>query len=219
MKIYIQRVFILFFVCTFLQVGYLPKLSAQFRVEDYQKDAVGMGLWYGVGTLSFDAPKDSASNETKGYSDILPSTVEGQGYAIGLSYGSFGMNYGQDRGETTVNKSADIQQNSNPGDDVYVYKVKRINRSLTILFQPFRYLYIGVGQDTGQIEFKQRSTLGINETKKIAYENNFYSWGLAFGFDPTKNTVAPIITIYSKIPQSRSSYYGVVSGMGLGVYF
>ncbi len=205
-------VIVLFFLFPAISFG-------QFRIEDYQSGGVGIGIWYGVGSITFDAASSSASDEVQGYTDVLPSSAQGAGGAIGISFGDFGLNFGFDVGELEIDKLADIQQNSDVSDDVLVIKARRINRSITVLFQPVRFFYLGFGTDIGTMEFVQKAPGEDRETNRIGYESPFYSLGVAIGFDPTESLVAPITTIYVKVPTSQTNFSGTVSGIGVGLFF
>ncbi len=210
---------IILYIIVFIVIAFPNITTAQVRIEDYMKNAVGVGIWYGFGTMNLDAPPDSASAEVKGYHSVLPSSVPGSGAAIGLSYGSFGIQIGMDDGEMIINKYADIQQNNVTTDDVYVKKARRRNLSIAFIFQPIRYVYVGYGEDRGNMIFEQRLPSSREETKRIGYNNKFYSVGVAFGFDPTKMAVAPVFTVYTKFHQSRDDFTGVILALGAGVYW
>ena len=193
---------------------------AQFRIEDYQKDAVGFGIWYGVGTLTFDAPPETATAEVKGYTAVLPTKASGAGPALGLSFGSFGLTVAFSDTQIEVKKKADVQQTpGSAGDDVFVQTARMTSRRLMLLFQPARFFYLGVGQEEGTIEFTQVSAAGETQTKRVAIDNKFYSVGLALGFDPTKAGFAPIVTVFARFPASRGNFSGTVFGAGVGAFF
>lgn len=194
--------------------------AQQIGLPDLSKAVVGVGIWTAVGEINFDAVRDSASNEVKGYTAVLPSRVQGAGFGIGLSFGIWGVNFGFDQGEADIGKFADVNQTpGNAGDDPFVEKVRRTNRALVVLYQPVRWFYAGVGRDTGKMEFKQISAAGAKETKSIGYENDYYSLGLAIGFDPATSVTAPFVTAFTKIPMERGDFSGTVSGIGVGLFF
>lgn len=195
------------------------KVTAQYSLEFFNQDAIGIGFWYGWGSFQLDAAANDTDSEVIGYTDILPSTITGGGFAFGISYGYIGFNYGQDENKIDIDEFAEVQQNNNSSDDVFVYTAKRLNRSLSILVQPMRYLYIGAGYDEGHFEFEQKASGGSKETNKVGYRNDFLSFGLAGGFDPTQTLFAPIFTAYIKIPRKRGDFSGVLTGIGAGLYF
>ncbi|PCI26684.1 MAG: hypothetical protein COB67_09860 [SAR324 cluster bacterium] len=207
-----------FFLLLFFTVPLVA--SAQVPVDYIKEGAVGWGIWYGQGRGTVDAAPDSASQEIKAYTNVLPAEIEGGGIVLGLSFGTWGISIGQDdTGEISINKTADPQGNGISSDDVTVLKVRRINRSFALIWQPARFFYFGVGEDTGHIEFQQTTSSGEKETKKIAYSNRFYSYGLAFGFDPKTNDLAPVFTFYVKHPISPGDFSGATTGLGAGLYF
>jgi hypothetical protein len=192
---------------------------AQINFADVaNKKAVGIGIYYGYGTMDLQAAPASASNEVKGYTDVLPSSIPGTGFAIGLSYGHWGFVVGQDDNTIGINKFADVNQTpGNAADDVYVMSVHRTNTSITVFWQPVRFFYFGLGQDMGSLAFDQINPNGQEVTHRIGYEHNFYT--LALGFDPEKNRVGPVFTIFTKRPTDPGNFDGPVNAVGLGIYF
>ena len=193
---------------------------AQFRIEDYQKGAVGFGIWYGVGTLTFDAPPETATAEVKGYTAVLPTKASGAGPALGLSFGSWGLTIAFSATQIEVKKKADVLQTpGSPNDDVFVQTARMTSRRVMLLYQPARFFFVGVGQEAGTMEFTQVSAAGEPQTKRIPIENEFYFVGLALGFDPTKGGFAPIVTVFTRLPASRGNFTGTVFGAGVGAFF
>ena len=182
--------------------------------------AVGVGIFWGVGNLSLDAPPENASAEVKGYSEALPSEVEGAGPAVGLSFGTFGVIFGRDDNTIDVDATADVKQT--PGvttDDVFVKSARRVNTSITLSWQPHPVLLMGIGKDQGTVTFDQINPDGTRGHRAIGYDSTFYSLALFAGFDPTTHQIAPIITVFAKIPTARGIFGGTTLGGGLGIYF
>jgi len=197
-----------------------PTALAQNLNDIAGKKAVGVGIFYGTGEITVSAPPDSATAEVKGYSAVLPRTITGSGPALGLSFGRWGVVFGGDDNTININKPADVSGTpGNLGDDPFVRSARRVNRSISILWQPYRWVYFGLGQDNGTISFEQVSTAGVQETRRFNYASSFYSLGLAFGFDPSKNRVAPIVTVFTKVPTSLTPFSGVTNAVGLGMFF
>lgn len=215
MRIFLSLLFLLLLIPT--------KGFSQFSVEEYllgaTKPAVGVGVWYGAGYFKVDSPGDSVSEKVQGYTEVIPESVSGGGFAVSFSYGSFGLSFAEDNASVDINKYVDIQGNSDQSDDPYVFSAKRVNRSVTVLFHPSRFVYVGYGFDTGFVKFDQRETDGSRKTESITYRNSFYSLSFAGGFDPTKSALAPIFTIYTKIPVAIGDFSGTTYGAGIGVYF
>jgi hypothetical protein len=184
------------------------------------KKAVGVGIFYGIGTINLAGPPDNATTEQKGYSGALPSQIAGTGPAIGLSFGQWGLVFGGDDNTVAINRFADVKGTpGNPADDVFVHSVRRVNRSITALWQPYRWVYFGLGKDMGSVSFSQTSAAGTKETRRFNFSDDFYSLGLAVGFDPTRNKIAPILTVFTKVPTTQTAFNGVTNAVGVGFYF
>ena len=184
------------------------------------RKAVGVGIFYGIGTINLSGPPDNATTEQKGYAAVLPSQISGTGPAIGLSFGLWGLLFGADDNTHAINRSADVNGTpGNPADDVFVHSVRRVNRSITALWQPYRWVYFGLGRDMGSVSFSQNSAAGTKETRRFNYTDDFYSLGLAIGFDPTRHAIAPILTVFTKVPTTQTAFNGVTNGAGFGFYF
>jgi len=184
------------------------------------KKAVGVGIFYGIGTIALNAPPDTASAEVKGYSAVLPATIDGAGMAIGLNFGKWGIVFGSDDNTLEINKLADVLGTpGNTSDDMLVSTARRVNQSLTVMFRPYRWIYFGLGQDENTVSFNVTTPLGAQETHRFTTTSNFYSIGLAVGFDPEKNKVAPILTVYTKVPTERKDFGSSTTSAGFGVYF
>lgn len=198
------------------QVGY----PAVVPTDLAKKKAVAFGFYYGVGALNIEAPPPSASNEVKGYTDILPSSVPGTGFSIGISYGLWGLIVGANDDTGELNKYADVNQTpSNSADNVFVKTARRINTSLTLVFQPVRYLFFGLGQNTGSIAFDQINPNGTETTRRISYQNPFYSLGLAFGFNPETNRPGPVLAVFTEHPFAPGIFNGSINAVAVGWYF
>lgn len=215
---------VLFFLGPHLHSARAQSLFDQLTVPD---TAVGLALWKAYGLFKFDAASSDASDEVKGYTDVLPREVDGEGIAFGWSYGSWGINVSADIVSEKINKFADINQTSEDStDDVYVKRASRDNRSFTVLYQPLRFFALGFGQERGTMEFKQISASGVVETNRISYRRNIMNLGLAFGFDPNDVTVGPVIAAFYKIPSpiilpfpgDSSDFSGTTRGYGFGIY-
>lgn len=209
-------------ILTLVAAGWIPATAqAQSALFSQAEDAVGVGVWYGWGRFSVNAPSDLASDEVKGYTDILPSKMTGVGPALGVSFSSFGLNIGVVSAEEDLEAvRADVNQTpGNSTDDVTVLSMVSHTTSITFLYQPLRFLYLGYGSERGTIEFIQLSAGGMPERKKLPIDNKFYSVGLAIGFDPTQGKVAPILTVFGKIPADQSDFNGSSYGAGIGLFF
>ena len=184
------------------------------------RKAVSFGFYYGIGVLNIEAPPSNASNEVKGYTDALPSTIAGTGLSIAISYGKWGIVVGGNDNTGTLNKSADIHQTpTDPTDDVFIKSVHRLNTSLTLVFQPVRYLIFGLGQNQGSIAFDQINPDGSMSTRRIGYSNDFYSLGLAFGFDPESPKFGPILAIFTERPFAPGFANGTINAVAVGLWF
>ncbi len=196
--------------------------ASGFNQKILEKDnIVGIGLWYGMGVMAFDTPPDSISNAIKGYNDIMPTSVTGGGPSLGVSYSDFGVNIGWNEGTIKLNSTADIYQTpGNTADDVFVNEAVWNTRSISILYQPLRYVYLGYGRDMGTMEIVHSASSGIGD-KKYSIESDFVSLGFAFGFDPeaTDLKIAPIVSGFIKYPLTVKEFYGPTIGFGVGVYY
>jgi len=195
--------------------------SAQSALFTQTNDAVGLGVWYGWGSFSIDAPADDATDEVKGYTDIFPSSISGNGPAVGVSFSSWGVNIGWVNIDEDLQRTrADINQTPNDlTDDVTVLSVKAKTYSITLLYQPVRWFFAGYGREKGTMEFSQLNAAGAYETRKLPVDNPYYTFGLAVGFDPTRSQTAPIVTVFSKIPSERTDFNGSTYGAGIGLFF
>jgi hypothetical protein len=184
------------------------------------RKAVGVGIFYGIGTINLSGPPDNATTEQKAYSAVLPSQLTGTGPALGFSFGQWGLLFGGDDNTHVIDRSADVKGTpGNPADDVFVHSVRRVNSSITALWQPYRWVYFGLGKDMGSVSFSQTSATGTKETRRFNFSDDFYSLGLAIGFDPTRNKIAPILTVFTKVPTTQTAFNGVTNGAGFGFYF
>jgi len=183
------------------------------------RSAVGFGLWYGESTLRFDAAGAGASNEVRGYTDTLPGSLRSRGPAFGISFGNWGLNIGFNEGQADLGRNADVLQT--PGDntdDNYVISLRRTSRTVTLVVNPLRWLFLGYGQEDGSMEFFQVLPGGTGSTRKLPFSYGFYSVGLAAGFDPRKGDVGPLFTVYAKIPAERGDFSATEFGAGIGLY-
>ena len=189
-----------------------------FFTSGSSKSAVGFGLWYGASKIRLDAPQSSTSNEVKGLSDALPPTLTSAGPSLGVSFGSWGINAGYNVGQADVGAYADVNQTpGNTADDVYVITARRVSRTLSVIINPLRWLFLGYGTESGTMEFTETSgTAGT--VRKLPFSNSFYSFGLACCFDPSKGGFGPIFTFYAKLPVGRGDFTGSEYGAGLGIY-
>jgi hypothetical protein len=197
-----------------------PRAVAQVPGAVVPKEAVGVGLWYGFGRFTVNGAASNASNEVKGYTDVMPRNLDGGGPAIGFSFKSWGINYGHSEFDVDLkDRKADVKQTpGNTTDDVTVRALHVAVTSITVLYQPVRWFYLGYGKDQGTLEFKQYSALGTPETRRISVDNPFYSVGIAVGFDPTKKQFGPIATIFAKIPAEQKAFSGSTQAVGVGLY-
>ncbi len=208
--------------------GFAPLAHAQlgnygsglFSSVGGSKDAVGFGLWYGVSKVTLDAAQPTATNEVKGLSAATPSSFRSAGPSIGISYGSWGLNVGFNEGQANVGALADVNQT--PGttaDDVYLISLRRTSRTVSVLVNPLRWLFLGYGKEEGSMEFSQvPAGGGTGVTRKLPFSNDFYSFGLACCFDPRQGGFGPIFSLYAKIPTKRGDFTASEIGAGLGVY-
>ena len=184
------------------------------------KTAVGFGLWYGVSRVTLDAAQPTATNEVKGLTDATPSKFNSGGPSLGISYGSWGLNVGFNEGQTHVGALADVNQTpGNPADDVYLISLRRTSRTLGVLVNPLRWLFLGYGKEDGSMEYSEvpaGSPTGV--TRKLPFSNSFYSFGVACCFDPRQGGFGPIFTLFAKIPTKRGDFTASEFGAGLGVY-
>jgi hypothetical protein len=196
--------------------GYLAQSAGRFT----EQKAVGFGFYYGVGVVNFEAPPSNASNEVKGYTDALPTSVLGTGLSVGISYGRWGLIVGANDDQGKINKYADVNQTpNNSADDVFVLSAHRINSSLTLVFQPVRYLFLGLGQNTGSISFDQINPNGTQTTRRVGYQNDFYSVGLAFGFNPESTNTGPVLAVFTEHPFAPGVFNGTINAVAVGWYF
>ena len=180
---------------------------------------VGMGLWYGWSWINIEAPPETADPATKGFLEILPSTIEGQGGSFGLSYGTWGINVGYTFFDAHIDKKADIQQDGDPANDVTVLAMQGRNLAVNLLFQPVYPLMLGYGQDRGTLAFQIVDPTGVGSTKKLRYENDFYVVGAAWGFRPDRPGTQFMFILYAKLPANMGDEVGSSAyGFGLGVY-
>jgi hypothetical protein len=193
---------------------------AQFPGNATPKEAMGVGLWYGFGRFTLNGASRGASNEVKGYTDVMPRNLEGGGAAIGFSFKSWGLNFGHSEFDVDLkNRKADVKQTpADNTDDVTVRALHVDITSITLLYQPLRWFYLGYGKDQGSLEFRQYSASGSPETRRLAIDNPFYSVNIAVGFDPTKNRIGPIATIFWKIPAEQKAFSGSTQAVGIGLY-
>jgi hypothetical protein len=202
--------------------GLLPALAAaQVDLTSVAgKKAVGIGVFYAMGALTVDGAPANATPEIKGYTEILPTVIDGAGPGIGLSFADWGVVFGVDDNTLDINRSADVNGTpANPLDDVFVYSARRVNTSVTMVWQPYRWWYVGLGRDSGSVAFDQLNASGTRAIHKISYENDFYTVGLGIGFDPRRSKVAPVLTVFTKHPMSPGAFTGVTNAVGLGIYF
>ncbi len=184
------------------------------------KKVVGVGIYYRSGSLGFSGTNGSVTNEVKGYADALPNSMTVTGYVIGVSYGHWGLTVGQDDDAVTVNRNADVNQTpGNAADDVFVKTMRRENSSISLLFQPYRFLFLGLGRDSGTVTFDQVSAAGAAGTRRFNVTSDYYSLGLGLGFNPFNDKLAPVLVAFFKQPLQNTPFAGTYSGFGLGVYF
>ena len=65
--------------------------------------------------------------------------------------------------------------------------------------------------------FKQIQN-GVETTKSFGVDNDFYTVGLGFGFNPHKPGIGPIFTVYTKVPLQRTAFAATSNVVGIGIY-
>ena len=211
------------FVCIFgFLIGLLlPTIALSLDINDiWTKEATGGGFFYGRGELKFDAARDSATNEVKGYLEAMPSSTSGDGFGIGLWYDHWGVLVGEIQGKKIVNKYADINQTPDDlSDDVLLEEGSMNIRSLYLIFRPVRFFFIGYGKDEGKLELETRLTTGTSRTREFSYSNDFYYIALMLGLNPGRAGIAPFIGLFQKTPLNVKDFSGSVSAVAVGLYF
>lgn len=186
---------------------------------DNARNAVGVGLWYSQSTIHTEAAPDGATAEVRGYTSAMPDRITSRGPSFGISFGDWGLNLGFNEASADVNARADVNQTpGNPADDPYVISLRRTSSTVTVLYSPLRWLYVGYGKESGTMQFEQVSAAGAGETRRIGFSHSFYSFGLALGFDPRTHDFGLVFTLYGKMPAARSNFAGSEFGAGVGFY-
>ena len=198
-----------------------PFISQARVAIDQTKDTSGVAVWYDWSRIRLDAPANSDSDEVKGYVQAIPSSHAGNGPSIGISFSSWGLNVGFTNADADLNgRKADVMQTpATLTDDVTLYAMRYRNIGISVLYQPIRWFYLGIGKDMGSMEFVQQNAAGTVETRKLPIDYQFYSLGFAFGFDPTVRVTSPVIALFTKIPAKRGNFSSFKYGAGIGVYF
>lgn len=186
---------------------------------DNAHNAVGVGLWYSQATIHTEAAPDTATAEVRGYTAAMPDRITSRGPSFAISFGDWGLNLGFNEGNAPVNARADVNQTPGiPADDPYVISLRRTSRTVSVLYSPLHWLYVGYGQETGTMQFQQVSVGGVGETRRIGFSHKFYSFGLAMGFDPRTHDFGLVFTLYGKVPAARTNFAGQEFGAGVGFY-
>ena len=182
-------------------------------------NAVGFGIWYSQSTLHMDAANDATSSEAAGYIAASPGRLKNRGPSLSISFPNWGLNVGFNDASAPVNGRADVNRTpGNTADDPYVNSIRRTSRTVSILYNPLRWLYVGYGKETGTVEFDQISAAGQAEKHRLGFSGGFYSFGIAVGFDPRQHKFGLILALYSKIPASYTDFSGTELGAGIGFY-
>lgn len=205
-----------------LLIFFFIPLSAygQFSSRDYKQGVVGLSIWFDFNWTQVDDPPDTASKAVKGYIEVLPSSIPGQGYSFGISMGHWGVNIGRNDGKVDIDQYADVNQTPNDkSDDVKVKSAKRSGLTYNIIYHPLSWFYVGAGGETGKMEFEQTNPDGNESTENFSYGNEFVSIGMAFGIDPGKSKFGVFGAGYVKVPKTKGAFTGNVFGIGFGFFF
>ncbi|MBF0278607.1 MAG: hypothetical protein HQM13_12485 [SAR324 cluster bacterium] len=195
--------------------GMTEKAVAQYGVFEY--DLFGYGLWLSMIKIDIDPAPDGASNRVKGYTDILPPSLRGHGVGGGINWKNFGFDLGLSQADVNIGQYADIQQNENPADDVFVSEARRSNQSWSILHHPFPFFYYGYGGNQGRFEFSVSVPGAGKQRRKVGFSNAYYLLGMVYSleWDPQPRPLYILFTFFAKIPRESSSFSGKIYGIGL----
>lgn len=188
---------------------------AQFGI--FQHDSLGFGLWFSLVNVNIDPAPSTVPDRVKAYTEILPPSFVGVGLGGGASWKNFGLDLGLNRTEINVGKSADVQQNEDPSDDLFVIKARRLNQSWSILHHPFPFFYYGYGENQGRFEFGVRLPDDRRQVRRVGYFHKYYLLGMVNSFEwvPRPTPLYLLITLYVKVPLEAESFSGKLYGVGI----
>ena len=188
---------------------------AQYGV--FEQDSLGYGLWLSLIQINIDPAVDSASNRVKGFTEVLPSSLTGVGIGGGGNWKNFGFDLGASQADVSIQKLADVQQNEDPRDDLFVTRARRSNQSWSILHHPFPYFYYGYGGNQGRFEFRVTVPDGGLQWRRVGFSHTYYLLGIVYSlqWDPPPNPLYLLFTLFAKIPLKQASFSGNIYGIGI----
>ena len=147
------------------------------------KDARVILLTVNSLNLTFKPPPPAASNEVRGYTDVLNEEFKSNSVSLGLFLKDlpFLFEFGLEEGDAELNKFADVNQT--PGDatdDVFVFTARRRITTLSVKFL-FYFLLVGINRIEGEVEFSQNSSGGNPEVKVLSFDNILISFDFFLG--------------------------------------
>lgn len=195
-------------------------------LEQIQGGANYVGIYYGTLRMNFDAPPDDATNEIKGYTDVLPNALEGNIAVFQFGFNSFSLNFSFVDMESDINRLADVNQTTgNSGDDVFVLAVRRKGTQISISYWPTIFTSLGLGKDRSDVIFFQRNASGSEEERTIAVDNTFLFFNLFFKLGSFKS-FTPVVNLNVAIPFdssdfsiNRQSFFGTTTFLMIGFLF
>lgn len=130
------------------------QFSGKFVEDLIEAEILYSGLYIGEFKMNIDAPPDTATDEIKGYTAVLPETIEGRIGVVQFGFSRFSLNISFIDSEFDINKSADIRQTpGNSADDVFVLSAIRKGVQLSLSYTPLSFITLGVGQDQSDMIF------------------------------------------------------------------
>ena len=197
--------------------------SGQAQVKELLNDAQGIVLQYNKVTLNFSGALETAPDEVKGYTAVLPNDIESTVTTIGIVINGFVLSRSDEEADFSIGKFADVNQT--PGvssDDVYVDAAKLKSQLITVTFVPvntgFFLLRLGAGKRKGEIQFHQTSSGGVKEVNTVSFSNTFFLLQLTGALSLSDNSVLGLSYMFLA-PLSEDNFQYRSQGLGLGIMY
>lgn len=197
--------------------------SGQAQVKELLNDAQGIVLQYNKVTLNFSGALNTATDDVKGYTAILPNDIEGTVNTFGIVINGFVFSRSDEEADFSIGKLADVNQT--PGvssDDVYVDAAKLKSQLITVTFVPvntgFFLLRLGAGKRKGEIQFHQTSSGGVKEVNTVSFSNTFFLLQLTGALSLSDNSVLGLSYMFLA-PLSEDNFQYRSQGLGLGIMY
>lgn len=177
------------------------------------------GVWMQLeqASLEFGTAPVTASNDIKGYTDVLPADIPATGGTFGLFFDKYFLTYSSFESNFSIARSADVNQTpGNSADDVYVDTAHLESDTLSVEFSvghPLGVFFVGVGNSKGEITFNPGGTT----ESTIAFSNTDLILRILTGFSFDEGDGILEVSYNYYHPINERPLFNTRQGFGMGL--